>query len=144
VNEIASYFDDMYCKGELMKYGTMRITSPIDRLHINACPEGLNGITYCYSSRKEISFLGKEFGIYIDNALCDNFDLLMDTCSHELMHAKMHIEGISDLNDHGPKFLEIYSMVCKGYLDTWSNATWSNATWSNATWSNGHLVERAT
>ncbi len=70
----------MYSKGDLMKYRTMRIASPIDRLHINACPEGLNGITYCYPSRKETSFLDKGFGIYIDDTLSDNFDLLIDTC----------------------------------------------------------------
>jgi hypothetical protein len=29
------------------------------------------------------------------------------------MHAKMHIEGIFDLNDHGLKFLELCSVVCK-------------------------------
>jgi hypothetical protein len=112
VNEIASYFD-MYCKGDLMKYGTIRVVSSIDRLHKNASPEGLNGITYCYPSRKETSFLDKGFGFYIDNTLCDNFGLLIDTFMHELVHAKMHIEGVIDLNNHGPKFLELCSVVCK-------------------------------
>jgi hypothetical protein len=113
IDEIAQNFDQKFCDGKLLKYGSVNLTLKDDHEFLRACPEDSYGVTYTYPTQNRWKFLKRGFAIFIAHYLSDpkNKDLLIDTVLHELIHAKVHMDRLSDMDDHGPTFLRYASKV---------------------------------
>jgi hypothetical protein len=65
-----------------------------------------------------MGFMKRGYACFIDHHLSkpEMWDTMVDTVMHELIHAKIHMEKLRDIDDHGPKFLRLASKAAK-YFD---------------------------
>jgi hypothetical protein len=117
IDEWANKFDQKFCDGKLLKSRSINLTLRDDLDYLRACPEYANGLTYSYPTQQRWKYMKRGFSCFITHSLskAENRETLIDTVVHELIHAKIHMDELTDMDDHGPTFLRLCSKAAKHF-----------------------------
>ncbi len=117
IYEWANKFDQKFCDGKRLKAGSINLTMRDDLDYLRACPEYAIRFTYSYPTQQRWKYMKRGFAYFITHSLskAENRETLIETVVHELIHAKIHMDELTDMDDHGPTFLRLCSKAAKHF-----------------------------